>query len=49
VTNYEDEGLPIDFVYLDIQKAIDKVPHKSLMLKVKSMGIAGEKLIKNCD
>jgi ribonuclease P/MRP protein subunit RPP40 len=41
VTNYIDQGLPIDVIYLDFQKAFDKVPHKRLMLKVKSLGITG--------
>jgi len=34
-----DRGYPIDVVYLDFQKAFDKVPHKRLMLKIKSLGI----------
>jgi len=34
-----DQGYPIDVVYLDFQKAFDKVPHKRLMLKIKSLGI----------
>jgi len=34
-----DQGYPIDVVYLDFQKAFDKVPHKTLMLKIKSLGI----------
>ena len=28
-------------VYLDFQKAFDKVPHKRLVLKIKSLGIMG--------
>ena len=42
VSNYVDQGIPIDVIYLDFQKAFDKVPHKRLMLKIKSLGIAGE-------
>ena len=41
VSNYVDQGYPIDVVYLDFQKAFDKVPHKRLMLKIKSLGIIG--------
>ena len=29
-------------MYLDFQKAFDKVPHKRLMLKIKSFGIVGQ-------
>src|SRR5664279_3605844 len=39
VSNYMDQGFPIDVVYLDFQKAFDKVPHKRLMLKIRSLGI----------
>ena len=42
VTNYVDQGLPVDVIYLDFQKAFDKVPHQRLLEKVKSMGIDGE-------
>ena len=42
VTNYIDQGKPIDVIYLDFQKAFDKVPHKRLMLKIKSFGIVGQ-------
>lgn len=42
VTNYIDQGLPVDVIYLDFQKAFDKVPHKRLLLKLKSLGIVGE-------
>ena len=31
----------LDIVYLDFQKAFDKVPHNKLMFKVKQLGIAG--------
>jgi len=41
VSNYIDQGHPVDVIYLDFQKAFDKVPHKRLMLKIKSLGIAG--------
>jgi len=39
VTNYIDQGYPIDVTYLDFQKAFDKVPHKRLMMKINAMGI----------
>jgi len=41
VTHYVDQWYPIDDVYLDFQKAFDKVPHKRLMLKIKYLGIVG--------
>jgi len=37
-----DEGKSVDIVYLDLQKAFDKVPHKRLMKKIKEIGIVGE-------
>jgi len=37
-----DQGEDMDVVYLDFQKAFDKVPHKRLLLKVRDMGIGGE-------
>ncbi len=42
VTNYIDQGYPIDVIYLDFQKAFDKVPHKRLMMKINALGITGE-------
>ena len=42
VTNYVDQGYPIDVIYLDFQKAFDKVPHRRLMLKINAMGIIGD-------
>ena len=39
VTNATDDGDAMDVIYLDFQKAFDKVPHKRLMLKVDSHGI----------
>jgi len=43
VTNYIDQGYPIDVIYLDFQKAFDKVPHKRLMMmKINAMGITGD-------
>ena len=39
-----DEGSPVDIIYLEFQKAFDKVPHQSLLLKLKAHGI-GEGII----
>jgi len=37
VTNYLDLGYPVDIIYLDFQKAFDKVPHRRLLLKLVAM------------
>ena len=42
VSDYVDQGYPIDVIYLDFQKAFDKVPHRRLMLKINAMGITGD-------
>ena len=39
VTGILDEGNPVDVVYLDFQKAFDKVPYKRLGCKLASHGI----------
>ena len=39
VTKWIDEGSPVDIIYLDFQKAFDKVPHQILLLKLKAHGI----------
>ena len=36
-----EEGLDTDIIYLDFQKAFDKVPHKSLLLNLEAAGIRG--------
>ena len=36
-----DTTRSLDIVYLDFQKAFDKVPHSKLMFKVKELGISG--------
>ena len=41
-TELLDDGKCIDAVYMDFQKAFDKVPHKRLISKVKSYGMDGE-------
>jgi len=44
VTNYIDRGYPVDIIYLDFQKAFDKVPHKRLLMKLAAHGITGNVL-----
>ncbi|XP_072437775.1 uncharacterized protein [Chiloscyllium punctatum] len=44
VTRKMDEGDPVDVVYLDFQKAFDKVPHKRLVSKIRAHGIGGKVL-----
>ena len=34
-----DKSRAVDILYLDFRKAFDKVPHKRLMAKVRSLGI----------
>ena len=34
-----DEGSPVDVFYLDFHQAFDKVPHQSIILKLKSHGM----------
>jgi len=37
-----DEGCSIDMVFLDMAKAFDKVPHKTLLEKLRKRGIGGK-------
>ena len=39
ITKWLDKGSPVDIIYLDFQKAFDKVPHQRLLLKLKAQGI----------
>ena len=39
ITKWIDEGSSLDIIYLDFQKAFDKVPHQRLLLKLKGNGI----------
>ena len=39
ITKWVDEGSPVDVIYLDFQKAFDKVTHQRLILKLKSHGM----------
>ena len=40
VSNYIDQGHPVDVIHLNFQKAFDKVMHRRLMLKIKFLGFA---------
>ena len=39
MSDYVDEGIPVDAVYLDFQKAFDKVSHSKLLVKMARYGI----------
>ena len=39
ITKWVDDRSPVDLIYLDFQKAFDKVPHQRLILKLKSHGM----------
>ena len=41
-----DDGAPVNFFYLDFQKALDKVPHQRLLFKLKAHGIGNDVI--NC-
>ena len=42
ITKWVDDGSPVDVVYLDFQKAFNKVPHQRLLLKLKVHGIGND-------
>ena len=42
VFSEHDRDKAVDIIYLDFQKAFDKVPHRRLMRKVRALGIDGE-------
>ena len=42
ITKWVDEGSPVDVVYLDFQKAFDKVLHQRLLLKLKAHDIGND-------
>ena len=39
ITKWIDVRSPVDIMYLDFQKALDKVPHQRLLFKLKAHGI----------
>ena len=39
ISKWVDDGSPVDVIYLDFQKAFDKVPHQRLLIKLKSHGM----------
>ena len=39
ITKWIDKGSPVDIIYLDFQKAFNKVSHQKLLLKLKAHGI----------
>ena len=50
VTSRVDKGEPVDVLYLDFQKAFDKVPHKRLLYKLKSIRYWGFSIdLDRCD
>src|SRR6266516_5871805 len=42
IVSMMDGGSPVDIIYLDFQKAFDKVPHNILMAKIRKIGIIGK-------
>ena len=42
VTDAVVSGMPVDVIYLDFQKAFDKVPHVRLLNKLLAHGISGK-------
>jgi len=41
ITSLIDDGNSVDQIYLDFQKAFDKVPHQKLLFKLEKAGISG--------
>ena len=39
ISKWVDDGSPVEVICLDFQKAFDKVPHKRLLIKLKSHGM----------
>ena len=40
-TEFLEQGIPVDVIYLDFSKAFDSVSHERLLLKLKAYGIHG--------
>ena len=45
ITKWVDDGSPVDVIYLDFQKAFDKVPHQRLIFKLKAHGMGNSIII----
>ena len=41
LTKSLDQGVPVDVIYVDLQKAFDTVLYKHLLYKIKYYGITG--------
>ena len=39
ISKLVDDGSPVDEIYIDFQKAFDKVPHQRVPIKFKSHGM----------
>ena len=44
ISKWADDGSPVDVMYLDFQKAFDKMPHQRLLIKLKYHGM-GESVV----
>ena len=42
ITKWVDDGSPVDVVYLDFQKAFNKVPHQFFLFKLETHGIGND-------
>ena len=45
ITDMNDQGIPVDQIFLDFSKAFDKVSHKHLLFKLYHMGFEGNILL----
>jgi len=44
MVNADDNGEPVDVIYLDFKNAFDKVPHQQLHIKLRAHGVGGKAL-----
>ena len=44
LTKSLNQGVPVNVIYMDLQKAFDTVPHKCLLYKIEYYGITGNLL-----